>query len=284
MAKKWDVFPSTTLRVGPDFRLDAFDAAATPGFSGDEKDASKIMAKHANALSDLQERLFADGRAGGTTSVLLVLQGMDTSGKGGIVRHVVGMVDPQGVQHRAFGKPTKEELAHHYLWRIRNALPVAGKIGVFDRSHYEDVLIVRVHNLVPGSPWAERYAEINAFEAEVAAAGTRIIKCAMLISPDEQKRRLGERLERPDKYWKFNPGDIDERAYWNEYQAVYQDMFDATSTDVAPWYAVPADNKWFARLVVGSLLFETLTKLNLGWPAADFDVEEQKRRLEDLRL
>ncbi|MGC4174111.1 polyphosphate kinase 2 family protein [Demequina sp.] len=284
MTKKWDVFPSTTLKVGQDFRLAGFDTAATPGFSGNEKDALKIMDKHAKALSELQEKLFADGRTGGTTSVLLVLQGMDTAGKGGIVRHVVGMVDPQGVQHRAFGKPTDEELSHHYLWRIRNALPAPGKIGVFDRSHYEDVLVVRVHDLVPGAPWAERYAEINAFEAEVAAAGTRIIKCAMLISPDEQKRRLAERLERADKYWKFNPGDIDERAYWNEYQAAYQAMFDGTSTDVAPWYAVPADNKWFARLVVGSLLFEALSSLNLGWPAADFDVAEQQRRLAELEI
>jgi len=284
MAKKWDVFPSTSLRVGPDFRLADFDASATPGFSGDENDAAKMMKKHAKALSDLQERLFADGRAGGTTSVLLVLQGMDTAGKGGIVRHVVGMVDPQGVQHHAFGKPTDDELAHHYLWRIRNQLPVAGKIGVFDRSHYEDVLIVRVHDLVPGSPWEQRYAEINAFEAEIAAAGTHVIKCAMLISADEQARRLEQRLERPDKYWKFNPSDIDERAHWHEYQEVYQDMFDATSTQAAPWYAVPANNKWFARLAVGSLLFEALTKLNLGWPPADFDVAEQKQRLADLKL
>jgi PPK2 family polyphosphate:nucleotide phosphotransferase len=284
MAKAWDVLPSVGLRVGPDFRLSDFDAASTPGYTGTEKHAAKLMSKHAKALSDLQERLFADGRAGGSTSVLLVLQGMDTAGKGGIVRHVVGMVDPQGVQHHAFGKPTKEELAHHYLWRIRKELPVPGKIGVFDRSHYEDVLIVRVHNLVPGSPWAERYAEINKFEAEVAAAGTHIIKCAMLISPEEQARRLEERLERPDKYWKFNPGDIDERAYWHDYQDVYQDMFDATSTDVAPWHAIPADNKWFARLTVGTLLFEKLTSLNLGWPPADFDVDEQKRRLKELTL
>jgi len=284
MAKKWDVLPSTSLRVDAGFSLADCDTSATPGFSGDERDARKIMKKHADALSDLQERLFADGRSGGSTSVLLVLQGMDTAGKGGIVRHVVGMVDPQGVQHRAFGKPTEEELAHHYLWRIRNALPAPGKIGVFDRSHYEDVLVVRVHHLVPGDPWHERYAEINAFEADVAAAGTRIVKCALLISPDEQRRRLAERLERPDKYWKFNPSDIDERAHWHDYQDAYQHMFDATSTDVAPWHAIPADNKWFARLAIGSLLFEALTDLDLGWPPADFDVAEQQQRLKDLTL
>jgi len=284
MTKTWDVRPSVGLRVGREFRLAGFDTAGTPGFSGSEEDAAKMMRKHAKQLSDLQERLFADGRSGGSRSVLLVLQGMDSAGKGGIVRHVVGMVDPQGVQHRAFGKPTEEELAHHYLWRIRNALPVAGKIGVFDRSHYEDVLIVRVHKLVPGDPWHERYDEINAFEAEVAATGTRIIKCAMLISPDEQKVRLAERLERPDKFWKFNPGDIDERAYWNDYQTVYQDVFDSTSTEVAPWHAVPADNKWFARLAVGSLLFEALSEFDLGWPPAEFDVEEQKRRLAELTI
>ena len=156
--------------------------------------------------------LYANSRSGDTRSMLLVLQGMDTAGKGGIVKHVVGAGNPQGIRYASFGKPTEEELAHHYLWRIRNALPTAGHIGVFDRSHYEDVLIVRVHDLVPPEVWGARYDEINAFEKELVDDGTTIVKVAMFVSLDEQKKRLAERLDRPDKYWKYNPADIDERG------------------------------------------------------------------------
>jgi PPK2 family polyphosphate:nucleotide phosphotransferase len=281
--EQWTTHPSQGLRVVADFSLESFDAASTPGFTGSEKDGVKRMLAVGEQLSDLQEQLFAEGRSGGTRSVLLVLQGMDTSGKGGIVRHVVGMVDPQGVQHRSFGVPTEEERSHHYLWRIRNALPTPGKIGVFDRSHYEDVLVVRVHDLVPGDPWEERYAEINAFEQEVAASGTAIIKCAMFVSPTEQLKRLGERLARPDKHWKFNPGDLDEREHWDEYMAAYQDALRATSTETAPWHVVPADNKWFARLAISELLLATLESLKLAWPPADFDVPTEQARLEAAR-
>jgi PPK2 family polyphosphate:nucleotide phosphotransferase len=279
----WETHPSVGLRVGSDFSLAGFDAASTPGYAGTEKAGVKRMEAVGEELSDLQERLFAEGRSGGTRSVLLVLQGMDTSGKGGIVRHVVGMVDPQGVQHRSFGVPTEEERSHHYLWRIRNALPAPGKIGVFDRSHYEDVLVVRVHDLVPGEPWEERYEEINAFEREVAEAGTSIIKCAMFVSPAEQLNRLGERLARADKHWKFNPGDLDEREHWDEYMAAYEAALRATSTEVAPWHVIPADNKWFARLAISELLLTTLESLHLGWPAADFDVAVEQSRLEAAR-
>jgi PPK2 family polyphosphate:nucleotide phosphotransferase len=211
--------------------------------------------------------------------VLLVLQGLDTSGKGGIVRHVVGLVDPQGVMHRSFGAPTEEEKAHGYLWRIRNALPRAGYVGVFDRSHHEQVLVVRVEGIEPREQWEAHYDEINAFEADVAAGGTTIVKVALVISRDEQKRRLAERLERADKHWKYDPGDIDTRLRWDDYVAAYQDMLDRTSTDVAPWHVVPADRKWFARLAVSELLLDALRSLELGWPPADFDVETEKRRL-----
>lgn len=278
----WRDEPAHALRVGANWSIAGFDAAARPGWDGDRDGAERYMRRQADHLSLLQEKLFANGRAGGSRSVLLVLQGMDTSGKGGIVRHVIGMVDPQGVAHRSFGVPTEEERKHHYLWRIRNALPTPGKIGVFDRSHYEDVLVVRVHDLVPGDPWEERYAEINAFEAEVAAAGTVIVKCALLISPEEQFARLRERLERPDKYWKFNPADIDERTHWTEYQEAYQAALRATSTDVAPWHAIPADSKWFARLAICELLLGALESLELGWPPADFNVIEQLQRLDEL--
>lgn len=277
--REWRESPADTLRVGAGFSVADFDCASTPGFTGDEGNAEDLMSHRGKTLSDLQERLFAEGRSDGTRSVLLVLQGMDTAGKGGIVRHVVGMVDPQGVQHRSFGVPTEEELAHHYLWRIDNALPNAGHIGVFDRSHYEDVLVVRVHNYVEPAVWGVRYDEINAWEAKVAAAGTRIVKCALMVSKPEQLNRLAERLERPDKYWKYNPHDLDEREHWEAYMDAYQAAFDRCSTETAPWHAIPADNKWFARLAVTELLTQSLEGLNLGWPAADFDVEAEKARV-----
>ncbi len=201
-----------------------FDPSATPGYPGKGKeDAPALTAALGPQLSDLQERLYAHGRSNPETAprVLVVLQGMDTSGKGGVVRHAIGLVDPQGVQLKSFKAPTKEELSHHYLWRIRNALPGAGMIGIFDRSHYEDVLVVRVESLVPEDVWSKRYDEINAFEAELAAGGTRIVKCMLNVSSDEQKARLAERLEDPTKYWKYNPGDVDARAKWPAYQEAY---------------------------------------------------------------
>lgn len=264
-------------RNSPPFGL--IDTGGTPGFTGDKSDGAELLLERGEYLSGLQEKLFAQGRSGDKRSVLLVLQGMDTAGKGGIVRHVMGQVDPQGVWHASFGKPTKDELAHDFLWRIRNKLPPAGQIGVFDRSHYEDVLVVRVHNLVPEPEWRGRYETINDFEKELTDAGTTIIKCALCIGPDEQKARLAKRLDRPDKYWKFNPADIDERVLWPEYQAAYQEAIDKTDTDHAPWYLIPADHKWFARLAITELLIAALEALDLDWPEAEFDVEAEKARL-----
>ncbi|WP_433524565.1 polyphosphate kinase 2 family protein [Nocardia pseudovaccinii] len=278
MAKKWSLPPIEALRADG-LRIADLDASATPGFKGDKKQAQNLLIERAGVLSDLQEKLYANGRSGDTRSVLLVLQGMDTAGKGGIVRHVIGSVDPSGVDHASFGVPTEEEKSHHYLWRIRKALPRAGQLGVFDRSHYEDVLVVRVHNLVPPEVWEPRYGEINAFERELVDQGTTLVKVAMFVSLDVQKKRLRERLDRPDKYWKFNPADIDERGYWPAYQEAYQVMLDRTSTDYAPWHVLPADHKWFARLAVTELLIDALDGLKLDWPPALFDVEEQQRRL-----
>ncbi|MEU8896705.1 polyphosphate kinase 2 family protein [Nocardia sp. NPDC048505] len=276
---KWTM-PATEALKADGLRISDLDTAATPGFTGDKKSGQLLLAERAEVLSQLQERLYANGRSGDHRSVLLVLQGMDTAGKGGIVRHVIGSVDPQGVDHHAFGVPTPEEQQHHYLWRIRNALPRAGQLGVFDRSHYEDVLVVRVHNLVPPAEWEPRYDEINAFEQELVDQGTTLVKVAMFVSLDEQKKRLRERLERPDKYWKFNPSDIDERAYWPAYQEAYQAMLDRTGTENAPWHVLPTDKKWYARLAVTELLIDALQRLKLEWPPADFDVAEQLRRLE----
>ncbi|MGY1894246.1 polyphosphate kinase 2 family protein [Nocardia gipuzkoensis] len=279
MPKHWTVPPTEALRADG-LRVAELDTSAMPGFTGAKNAGTALLAERSLVLSDLQEKLYANGRSGGDRrSVLLVLQGMDTAGKGGIVRHVIGSVDPQGVDHAAFGVPTPEERRHHFLWRIRKALPRAGQLGVFDRSHYEDVLVVRVHNLVAPTVWEPRYDEINAFERELVDEGTTLVKVAMFVSLDEQKRRLAERLERPDKFWKFNPSDIDERAFWPAYQEAYQAMLDRTSTEYAPWHVVPADRKWFARLAVTELLITALERLELDWPPPRFDVEQQKRRL-----
>ncbi|MGO4598717.1 polyphosphate kinase 2 family protein [Terrabacter sp. 2RAF25] len=266
------------LRVGKGFVLDGVDTAGTPGFTGD-KIAGKAALKACEAeLSDLLERLFAQSTVGGRRSVLLVVQGMDTSGKGGIMRHVVS-VNPEGVKATGFKAPTKEERAHDFLWRIEKALPGPGQLGVFDRSHYEDVLIVRVHDLVPEAVWSKRYAQINAFERRCIAAGTTVIKVMTHISRDEQKARLMERLDRPDKHYKYNPGDVDERGHWDAYMQAYQAVLDKTSTVGAPWHVVPADRKWYARLAVQQLILEALRGMDLQWPEADFDVEAEKKRL-----
>ncbi|KGN33281.1 hypothetical protein N802_14660 [Knoellia sinensis KCTC 19936] len=270
------------LRAGEGFELTTLDPRSTPAFDGDKVAGEEALAGLGDELAELQERLYAESKADGTRSVLLIIQGMDTSGKGGIMRHVVGAFDPQGVEITSFKAPTAEEKKHPFLWRIRKALPSPGDIGVFDRSHYEDVLIVRVHDLVPRSQWSRRYAQINAFEKEVAEAGTTIIKVMLHISSDEQKARLAERLERPDKHWKFNPGDIDERAHWPAYQEAYQAAIDKCSTEVAPWFVVPADRKWYARLAVTELVLEHLRALDPQWPKADFDVEAEKKRLAQL--
>ncbi|MFE3544126.1 PPK2 family polyphosphate kinase [Nocardia sp. NPDC059177] len=280
MAKHWAEPVTVALRADGQ-RVADLDTSATPGFTGDKRQAKELLVERGQVLSELQEKLFAHGRTGGQHSVLLVLQGMDTAGKGGIVRHVIGSVDPQGVDHASFGVPTEEEKQHDFLWRIRKRLPAHGQLGVFDRSHYEDVLVVRVHKLVPQSEWEPRYGLINTFEREVAEAGTTIVKVALFVSLDEQKRRLRERLERPDKYWKFNPDDITERGYWPEYQKAYQTLLERTNTDHAPWYVLPADHKWYARLAVTELLIDALTRLDLDWPPADFDVAEQLRRLDE---
>lgn len=267
------------LRATPNLSLDEIDTSATPGFDGDKRAAEKALAEGAERLSEVQERLFAASRSGGTQRVLLVVQAMDTAGKGGIVRHVVGAVDPQGVQLAAFKKPTPEELAHHFLWRVEKQLPAPGMIGVFDRSHYEDVLIGRVRQLAPADEIEGRYDEIVQFERRVVDSGIAIVKVMLHISADEQKARLAERLERPDKHWKYRPGDIDERMLWNDYQRAYELAITRTDADHAPWYVVPADHKWYARLAVQHLLLRALENIDPQWPAADFDVEAEKVRL-----
>ncbi|GAA4780481.1 polyphosphate kinase 2 family protein [Microbacterium gilvum] len=277
---KWTDDARTALRAGEGFRLADLDPESTPGYAGDKKDGAVDLAAGLAQLADLQERLFAASHAGpGRDAVLLVLQAMDSAGKGGIVRHVVGGVDPQGVELAAFKAPTEEERAHDFLWRIEQRVPRPGYIGVFDRSHYEDVLIGRVRELAPPEEIERRYSAIVDFERRLVEGGTRIVKVMLHISYDEQGGRLMERLDRADKHWKYNPGDVDERALWPAYQEAYQTVIERTSTDVAPWHVVPANRKWYARLAVQALLLETLEDIDPRWPAADFDVEAEKARL-----
>jgi len=275
----WLDEPVDTLRATPGFLLSSVDTSATPGFNGQKREGAAALAAGESTLSKLQEMFFANSQFGDTRKVLLILQAMDTAGKGGIVRHVVGAVDPQGIAHVAFKAPTAEERRHDFLWRIRKQLPTAGKIGVFDRSHYEDVLIARVRELAPSDVINERYERINEFERKVADNDTAIIKVMLHISADEQKKRLAQRLERRDKYWKYNPGDVDERMLWSGYQEAYQLAIERTSTAGAPWYIIPADHKWYARLAVQHLLIDALKRMDLDWPPATFDIEEEKRRL-----
>jgi len=276
----WTADPVELLRVGPGFRLADADTDARPGFDGDKAAGQAALAEGAAVLNRLQEQLFANNVVNGDERrVLLVLQAMDSAGKGGIVNHVMGAVDPQGVQLAAFKKPTAEELEHDFLWRIHKQVPAAGKIGVFDRSHYEDVLIGRVRELAPAEEIERRYGAINDFEEELARTGTSIVKVMLHLSKDEQRERLADRLARPDKHWKFNPGDIDERARWDDYQEAYQLVFERTATADAPWFVVPADRKWYARLAVQHLVIDALERMDLDWPKADYDVAEQQRRL-----
>ena len=279
MTDFWSEDPRSALRVGPDFDLSTFDRAGTPGWTGDKDQAEETMKERGELLSELQERLFAHGRAGGNRKILVVVQGLDTAGKGGITRHVMGMVDPQGVAMRSFGVPTPEERRHHYLWRIKRGLPRPGLIGVFDRSHYEDVLVVRVEELVEEEVWRKRYAEINKWEKSLVDDDTIVIKLALMVSQDEQGKRLMERLDRPDKRWKFSAGDLTTRAKWDDFQEAYADVFRLTATDHAPWYVLPADRKWYSRLAATEILTRALVDMDLKWPQPRWKPEVQRRQL-----
>lgn len=228
-----------------------------------DKDSSKDVLRELNKeLEALQELLYAEGKQ----KVLIVIQATDTGGKDGTIRHVFEGVNPQGVDVAAFKVPTPEELSHDYLWRIHKHTPGSGKIVIFNRSHYEDVLVVRVHNLVPEERWRARYEQINAFEAMLAAEGTTILKFFLHIGKDEQKLRLQERLDDPAKRWKFSAGDLKERVLWDEYRAAYEEAIARTSTDVAPWYIIPADRKWYRNLVISEIIIETLKGLGMAYP------------------
>ncbi|GAA3142676.1 polyphosphate kinase 2 family protein [Streptomyces rameus] len=270
-----------TLRVplGVSVDLTAYGTRATPGARNGKDAARADTARMGEHLAGLQERLWAAGTAGDHRRVLLVLQGMDTSGKGGTVKHVVGQFNPSGCRIHAFKAPTEEERAHDFLWRVRRALPGPGEIGVFDRSHYEDVLISRVRHLAPPAAIGSRYGLINDFERELAEKGVTLVKCFLHLSYEEQRRRLLRRLDRPDKHWKFDPADIDERALWPAYQEAYELALERCAAPHAPWYVVPADRKWYRNWAVSRLLLEHLRELDPHSPPAGFDVAECRERL-----
>ena len=244
-----------------------------------KKKAGKELEELGERLSALQERLYAQAQGGAKQRVLLILQGMDTAGKDGVVKHVLGLVNPGGIRLTSFKQPTAQELAHDFLWRIENAAPAAGMIGVFNRSQYEDVLIVRVHDLVPRAQWSRRFAAINAFERRLIRQHTTVVKCFLHISPERQRERLAARLDDPAKYWKYNPADLAERARWDDYQVAYADVLSRCSTGAAPWYVIPSDRKWYRNWAVATLLTEALERIDPQYPAADFDVAAERERV-----
>ncbi|MBB5870643.1 PPK2 family polyphosphate:nucleotide phosphotransferase [Allocatelliglobosispora scoriae] len=282
---------SKLLRVGPGpVDLAAIDPRSTPGLpkkvGRDPKEWSRAaIAEIGVELFRQQEMLFASAKEHPEyrKRVLMVLQAMDCGGKDGTIKNVIGQLNPQGVHIVGFGKPTAEELSHPFLWRIKRALPAAGVVGVFNRSHYEDVLVVRVHELVPARTWGDRFGQINRFERQLVDEGYELVKVMLHISPDEQRKRLLERLEDPTKFWKYNPSDVDERSRWPDYQAAYADVLERCGPDHAPWYVVPADRKWYRNWAVANLLLEALGRLKLTYPPADFDSAEERRRLEGER-
>lgn len=232
-------------------------------FATGDKEAAEIELREIiNELEALQELLYAEHKH----KILIVLQAMDTGGKDGVIRHVFDGVNPQGVRVASFKVPTSIELDHDYLWRIHQQTPGKGEIVIFNRSHYEDVLVVRVHNLAPIEVWSKRFDQINAFERTLAEEGTTILKFFLNISKDEQKKRLQERRDDPTKQWKFNPGDLKERELWGQYMEAYEEVLSRTSTDWAPWYIVPANHKWYRNLVIGRVLVTTLQSLNMKYP------------------
>ena len=257
-----------TRAAGDPFRLDSVD----PGDCGPfrrKQDAREETAKNLKRLQELQEMLYAQGER----ALLIILQGMDAGGKDGTIKHVMGAFNPQGVQVTGFKVPTEKELAHDFLWRIHRATPRRGMIGIFNRSHYEDVLVVRVRSLVPKAVWKKRYRHINEFERMLAESGMTIVKFFLCIGKEEQAKRLRERQERPEKQWKFAPGDLEARRSWDAYMRAYEDALTRCNTRCAPWYVIPANRKWYRNLAVSEVLVQTMESMNLRYPDPLPDIE-----------
>jgi PPK2 family polyphosphate:nucleotide phosphotransferase len=262
-------------RIEPGTRVDlsTWDPRDRSRFDGGKKASAAVLEMLNGRLRHLQELLYAQGKH----KLLIVLQAMDTGGKDGVIRHVFRGVNPQGVKVASFKVPTAEELAHDYLWRIHKHTPGRGEVAIYNRSHYEDVLVVRVHELVPPEVWQRRYDHINAFERLLADEGTTILKFYLHISREEQRERLQSRLDDPEKQWKFNVGDLKDRALWGDFTAAYEDVLSKTSTQWAPWYVIPADRKWYRNLAIATLLVETLHNLDMAYP-------QPKDNLDDVEI
>ena len=257
------------VKPGADIDLSAWDPNDKGDFKGGKEEGLVEVARLNSKLEELQEVLYAEHKH----KVLVVLQAMDTGGKDGVIRRVFDGVNPQGVRVASFKVPTEEERDHDYLWRVHKQVPGSGEMVIFNRSHYEDVLVVRVHNLVPAEVWTKRYEQINAFERHLAENGTTILKFYLHMDAQEQKERLQARLADPTKRWKFRLGDLAERKLWREYQEAYEDVLRKTSTDHAPWYIIPANSKWYRDLVISSILVETLQRLDMHYPESQEDLE-----------
>jgi PPK2 family polyphosphate:nucleotide phosphotransferase len=275
----WSEKPSELHRVRSGFQLKDVDPGSTAGINATKRSGKALLLKQEGTLGELQGKLFADSTVGGKGSLLIVLQGMDTSGKGGIVTHSLAGMSASGVAVHGFKAPSPEELKHGFLWRVRKRLPEPGMVSVFDRSHYEDVLAARVRHLADPKTLDRRYGQINTFERQATDNGTTIIKVMLQMSEEEQKRRLVARLHRPSKLWKYNPSDVDDRELWRQLHEAYQIALERTSTDHAPWHVVPADHKWYSRLAVQQIILETLQEMNLDWPQPDYDLAAERMRV-----
>ena len=266
-AKKFSVEPGSKVK------LDEID----PSYKGEHEDkdsAQPELEKHAQRIHDLQYLMYAENKH----SLLIVLQGMDASGKDGTIGHVLAAMNPQGCRVYAYKTPSEEEAAHDYLWRVHQATPRTGQVAVFNRSHYEAVLVVRVHELVPKEVWSKRYDEINAFEKELTNSGTQIVKFYLHISKEEQLARFKERLDDPKGQWKISESDYTEREYWDDYQKAYEEALSKCSTPYAPWYIIPSNHKWFRNLAVSEILVDSLDSLNMKLPSPTVNIEEIRRK------
>ena len=261
-SKKFKVEPNSRVR------LDDIDADYKGGY-GDRNRAEADLAKYSRRMHDLQYLLYAENRR----SLLIILQGMDGAGKDGTINHVLAAMNPQGCRVFAFKTPSVEELAHDFLWRISQATPRKGYVSVFNRSHYEDVLVARVHNLVPKKVWSKRYDQINAFEKHLADNGTEILKFYLHIDKDEQLARFRQRLADPKRQWKISESDFAERQYWNKYEKAYEEAVNKCSTDYAPWYVIPSNHKWFRNLAVSQIIVESLASLDMKLPPPTVDIQ-----------
>lgn len=263
------------IEPGKKFKLDEFSPDDLGDFDGKKQKGIEKLAQHRAEIDRLQELLYSENKH----RLLIVFQAMDGGGKDGTIRAVFEGVNPQGIHVVSFKTPTPNELAHDYLWRIHAHTPAKGEIAIFNRSHYEDVLVVRVHNLVPKEVWKNRYQQINDFEKQLVEEGTTILKFFLNISLEEQKTRFMERLEMPEKRWKFNPGDLEERKLWPQYMRAFEEAIQKTSTKWAPWYVVPANRNWYRNLIVASVIAETLKGMKMEYPSPRLDIAALKKQL-----